>query len=180
GTMGGRDTLGSVASLAAGAAHEINNPLAVIMGQAQLLAEELEGAAHERLAEILEATDRIRAIVARMRPLTRGEVLEGSSTLPPLLDFPRSRQPRLEAAPAVVSLVIVARDGPARYESLYSRFAGPETEVIVDRRSGEQRRSGAEASGGRRHGDRRRRDISGELRARGWALVVRGAAPTLS
>src|SRR5262249_59650838 len=136
GTMGGRDTLGSVASLAAGAAHEINNPLAVIMGQAQLLAEELEGAAHERLAEILEATDRIRAIVARMRPLTRVEVLEDSSTLPPMLDFRRSSQPRLEgplvsAAPAVVSLVIVARDGPARYESLYSRFARPPPERIV-------------------------------------------------
>src|SRR5262249_56025582 len=92
---------------------------------------------------------------------------------PAMLDFRRSSQPRLEgplvsAAPAVVSLVIVARDGPARYESLYSRFAGPETEVIVDRRSGEQRRSGAEASGGRRHADRRRRDISGGLRARGW------------
>src|SRR5262249_56463377 len=135
GTMGGRDTLGSVASLAAGAAHEINNPLAVIMGQAQLLAEELEGAAHERLAEILEAPDRIRAIVARMRHLTRVEVLEDSSALPPMLDFRRSSQPRLEGplASAVVSLVIVARDGPARYESLYSRFAGPETEVIVDR-----------------------------------------------
>src|SRR6266850_1175910 len=36
-----RDTLRSVASLAAGAAHEINNPLAVVMGQAQLLIDDI-------------------------------------------------------------------------------------------------------------------------------------------
>ena len=184
-TMRERDTLRSVASLAAGAAHEINNPLAVIMGQAQLLAEEVEGAARQRLAEILEATDRIRAIVARMRHLTRVELLEDSSALPPMLDLRRSSEPRPEgalmspAAPAV-SLVIVARDGPARYESLHQRFAGPTTEVIVDRRIGERRRSSAETSGGRRRGDRRQRDISGELHGRGWAVVVRGTAPTLS
>ena len=38
-----RDTLRSVASLAAGAAHEINNPLAVVMGQVQLLTDEVVG-----------------------------------------------------------------------------------------------------------------------------------------
>jgi len=177
-----RDTLRSVASLAAGAAHEINNPLAVIMGQVQLLSDEVVGPARHRITEILEATDRIRAIVARMRHVTRVELFEESPGLPPMLDLRRSSEPEAEPAPAVTtgapapaggSLVIVARDGPARYESLHSMFAGAETEVIVDRRLGERRRSGADESGGRRRGSRRQHDVSGELRARGWTLVVR-------
>ena len=73
-----RDTLRSVASLAAGAAHEINNPLAVVMGQVQLLTDEVVGPSRQRIAEILEAIDRIRAIVARMRHLTRVELMEGT------------------------------------------------------------------------------------------------------
>jgi PAS domain S-box-containing protein len=168
-----RDTLRSVASLAAGAAHEINNPLAVVVGQVQLLADELVGAARQRIPEILEATDRIRAIVARMRHVTRVELLEETPGLPAMLDLRRSSEPEGTEAPTRGCLVIVARDGPARYESLHRMFAGPATEVIVDRRMGERRRPGAGESGGRRQGSRRRRDVSGELRARGWALVMR-------
>src|SRR4029077_20450916 len=85
-----RDTLRSVASLAAGAAHEINNPLAVVMGQAQLLTDEVVGPSRQRIAEILEALDRIRAIVARMRHLTRVELMESAPGLPPMLDLRRS------------------------------------------------------------------------------------------
>jgi len=165
-----RDTLRSVASLAAGAAHEINNPLAVVLGQAQLLALELQGAQRQRIAEILEAIDRIRAIVARMRHLTRLELSEPYPGLPAMLDLTRSSE--LEPR-RVDCLVIVARDGPARYESLHGMFSGPGTDVIVDRRKGERRRSGPDASGGRRREDRRRRDVSVELRTRGWALVQR-------
>ncbi|MGH7303555.1 MAG: PAS domain S-box protein, partial [Candidatus Rokuibacteriota bacterium] len=177
-----RDTLRSVASLAAGAAHEINNPLAVVMGQAQLLTDEVVGAPRQRITEMLEALDRIRAIVARMRHLTRVELLEDCPGLPPMLDLRRSSDPEAdegpvaspgEPAPAGGCLVIVARAGPARYESLHNMFAGPATEVIVDRRMGERRRSGAETSGGRRRGSRRQRDIDADLRTRGWALVIR-------
>ena len=165
-----RDTLRSVASLAAGAAHEINNPLAVVLGQVQLLANELEGAQRQRIAEILEAIDRIRAIVARMRHLTHVELSEPYPGLPEMLDLARSS----ETAPLRVdTLVIVAREGPARYETLHTMFAGASTEVILDRRKGERRRSGPGASGGRRREDRRRRDVSAELRTRGWTLVLR-------
>lgn len=165
-----RDTLRSVASLAAGAAHEINNPLAVVLGQVQLLANELEGAQRQRIAEILEAIDRIRAIVARMRHLTRVELSEPYPGLPEMLDFARSSEP---ASPRIDALVIVAREGPARYEMLHGMFAGASTEVILDRRKGERRRAGPGASGGRRRQDRRQRDISADLRGRGWTLVLR-------
>ena len=165
-----RDTLRSVASLAAGAAHEINNPLAVVLGQVQLLANELGGAQRQRIAEILEAIDRIRAIVARMRHLTHVELSDPYPGLPAMLDLARSSE---TASPRVDTLVIVAREGPARYEALHTMFAGGSTEVIFDRRKGERRRSGPGASGGRRREDRRRRDVSAELRTRGWTLVLR-------
>ena len=176
-----RDTLRTVASLAAGAAHEINNPLAVVIGQTQLLSDEVRGTARQRIPEILEATDRIRAIVARMRHVTRVELLQESPGLPPMLDIRRSSEfeaddrpaaPTGEPAPTGRYLVIVARDGPARYESLRSMF-GPAAEVIIDRRRGERRRSGADPSGGRRRGSRRQHDIGGDLCTRGWALVIR-------
>jgi PAS domain S-box-containing protein len=170
-----RDTLRSVASLAAGAAHEINNPLAVVMGQVQLLTDEVVGPSRQRIAEILEAIDRIRAIVARMRHLTRVELMEGTPGLPPMLDLRRSSETETDERSAAGGgcLVIVARGGPARYESLHSMFAGPTTDVIVDRRMGERRRSAADATGGRRRNSRRQRDISPDLRTRGWALVMR-------
>jgi signal transduction histidine kinase len=162
-----------VASLAAGAAHEINNPLAVVMGQAQLLAVEVVGPGRQRVAEMLEAVDRIRAIVARMRRLTRVELMDSSPGLPPMLDINRSSEPDVTERPAASScLVIVAREERARCESLRRMFAGDGTDVIVDRRLGERRRSGS-AAGGRRLGPRRRQDISLDLQTRGWALVRR-------
>ena len=176
GTRRERDTLRSVASLAAGAAHEINNPLAVVMGQAQLLSDEIAGPGRQRVGEILQAIDRIRAIVARMRHVTRVELMDGPPGLPPMLDINRSSEPEVSEGPegpaAGSCLVIVAREERARRESLLRMFAGDGTEVIVDRRLGERRRS-ASAGGGRRRGPRRRQDISLDLQTRGWALVRR-------
>jgi PAS domain S-box-containing protein len=175
-----RDTLRSVASLAAGAAHEINNPLAVVMGQVQLMTDEVAGSPRQRIAEILEAIDRIRAIVARMRHLTRVELAEGAPGLPAMLDLRRSSAQEAGASPEAATgacLVIVARDGPARYENLHSMFAGPLTEVIVDRRIADRRRATVEAVTDRRQSNRRRRDISADLQTRGWALVTRSAGP---
>jgi|RhiMetdeSRZDD1v2_1073273.scaffolds.fasta_scaffold13544_6 PAS domain S-box-containing protein len=168
-----RDTLRSVASLAAGAAHEINNPLAVVMGQAQLLVDEITGQSRQRLMEILEAIDRIRAIVARMQRVTRVELMGGTPGLPPMLDINLSSEPEAIDAPSAGGcLVIVSREERGRVESLRRMFAGDGTEVIVDRRLGERRRSGP-SEGGRRHAARRRQDISFDLQTRGWALVRR-------
>src|SRR5207245_325603 len=125
GTRRERDTLRSVASLAAGAAHEINNPLAVVMGQAQLLSDEIAGPGRQRVGEILQAIDRIRAIVARMRHVTRVELMDSTPGLPPMLDINRSSEPEVSEGPAAGScLVIVAREERARRESLRRMFAG--------------------------------------------------------
>src|SRR3989442_9895893 len=47
-----RNALRYVASLAAAAAHEINNPLAVVVGNAQLLAEEVDARSEEHTSEL--------------------------------------------------------------------------------------------------------------------------------
>ena len=52
-------------------------------------------------------------------------------------------------------------------------FAGEATDVILDRRVGERRRAGTSAEGGRRQATRRQRDVTADLRLRGWALVRR-------
>lgn len=71
-----RDVLRSVAGLAA-AGHEINNLLAVVMGQAQLLARRVEGAERRRIDEMLDAVWRIRGIVDRMKHINKIVLLDG-------------------------------------------------------------------------------------------------------
>ena len=78
------DRLASVGMLAAGVAHEINNPLAYVVANLDLLAEELELAMHDGLApnlkewseavcEAREGSDRIRKIVRGLKTLSRAE-----------------------------------------------------------------------------------------------------------
>jgi len=88
-----RDALRSVASLAAAAAHEINNPLAVVVGQAQLLDDAVDPSGRRRIAEILEAAQRIEAIIARMKRITRIELMQRSVDLPETLDIRKSSEP---------------------------------------------------------------------------------------
>ena len=52
-----------MAGLAAAAAHEINNPLAALVGQAQLLERALDLEERRRVEDILEAAARIAASV---------------------------------------------------------------------------------------------------------------------
>jgi len=81
--------LRAVAMLATGAAHEINNPLTILLGQLTLLARENPGG--PRLPKIVAAAERIRDIVGRMAGITRIEVAQQSSaTLPPMLDIRKS------------------------------------------------------------------------------------------
>jgi PAS domain S-box-containing protein len=85
-----RDLLRWVGSLAAAAAHEINNPLAVLMGQAQLLAGEIGAVGERRIDEMLRAIARIHDIVSRMNGIRRFEVTPAVPHVPEMLDLTRS------------------------------------------------------------------------------------------
>ena len=87
-----RDTLRYVASLAAAAAHEINNPLAAVMGHTHLLAHEVDAKARERIDAIAAAASRIAQIVARMRGVTQVELTDEASYLPEMLDLNKSSE----------------------------------------------------------------------------------------
>ncbi len=85
-----RDALRYVSSLAAAASHEINNPLAVVVGQAQLLAEEVDATGRRRIEEILEATRRIQAILDRLKRIHRLELSDAPEPVPEMLDIEKS------------------------------------------------------------------------------------------
>ena len=103
-----RDALRYVASLAAAAAHEINNPLAVVMGYAQLLADQVDAHGRGQIDEILEALSRIQEIVLRMKRVTRIELIQEAPHLPEMLDLKRSSEPGLRPhshAPDAASMI---------------------------------------------------------------------------
>jgi PAS domain S-box-containing protein len=70
-----RDIFRYAASLAAAAAHEINNPLTVIVGYVQLLADEVDATRRGRIDEMLKAVSRIQEIVTRMAHVKTEKVL---------------------------------------------------------------------------------------------------------
>jgi nitrogen-specific signal transduction histidine kinase len=87
-----RAELRTVSLTARAAAHEINNPLAVISGYLQLL--EPRHAADSRegswLRQMLDAAVRIRDSVDRLNRVTRIATTPTSETRPPMLDTHRS------------------------------------------------------------------------------------------
>ena len=85
------ETLRVVAELANAAAHEINNPLAVITGRLELLRRHVDPAQHSRLDQALEAARRITDIIAHMGRITRVES-HGDSKVSPMLDLRRSSE----------------------------------------------------------------------------------------
>src|SRR5438105_4571659 len=101
------DILRYVASLAAAAAHEINNPLAVVVGNAQLLAEEVDAAGRPRIEKILENVRRIQGIVDQLKHINRLELMDAALPVPEMLDLERSSSEKLgpggvaEAHPSV-------------------------------------------------------------------------------
>ena len=84
--------LGSVAALASAAAHEINNPLAIIMGNLEMFArrEDIPEGVTVRTNAMLAACRRIGDIVGSMRRITRLENAPPQGGLPPMLDLKRS------------------------------------------------------------------------------------------
>jgi PAS domain S-box-containing protein len=84
--------LRAVTLLAAGASHEINNPLAVVMGSLGLLGRGVKPDTQEArwVDQALEGVRRIRDIVIRMRSITRVETTVSEGSLPPILDITKS------------------------------------------------------------------------------------------
>jgi PAS domain S-box-containing protein len=85
----------SVNLLAQAAAHEINNPLAVIVGYLQLLGDRARPGSQEArwLGMSIEASARIKEAVARLRRIVRVESTQPTGSTPPILDTEKSSQP---------------------------------------------------------------------------------------
>ena len=89
------DLLQHVASLAHAAAHEINNPLAVIHGNIDLIARTAGPELEPRIAACREAVSRVAEILDRMNGLARLELSKGwPADLPPMLDLKASSRRR--------------------------------------------------------------------------------------
>jgi two-component system, sensor histidine kinase len=89
------DELRSMARLANAAAHEINNPLTLVLGRLAMLREDpsLGPEARGRVLQILAAAERIREIVVDMNHLTRIQLFEHAGRgLPEMIDIRRSAQ----------------------------------------------------------------------------------------
>ena len=85
------ETLRAVAKLANAAAHEINNPLSVIVGRLELLRRDLPPEQQGRVAQVVEASRQIAKIIAHMGKLTRLETLDDLPASP-MLDLQRSAE----------------------------------------------------------------------------------------
>jgi hypothetical protein len=90
-------------------------------------------------------------------------------------DTERRPSGRFRAQPKQPMLVIIARDGCNRHELVQRFAAGPEVEVVLDRRVHERRaRDGSRiVQIERRHREHRAYDISVELSSIGWAYARR-------
>ena len=89
------EALRAVAKLANAAAHEINNPLAVIVGHLDLLDRKYEQDpdTSQRLDRARQACHRIAQMIVHMGRITRLEESEDQSpNLPPILDLRRSSE----------------------------------------------------------------------------------------
>lgn len=86
--------LRAVTLLARAAAHEINNPLAVVIGSLDLLARRLPAEAKEGelIEQAIAGGTRIRDIVARMARITRVVAEPPTANLPPILDIRKSSE----------------------------------------------------------------------------------------
>jgi PAS domain S-box-containing protein len=94
------EALRSVTRLANAAAHEINNPLAVIMVDLDLLSQQVQSnpVALARIERAREAVKRVEEIVNRMTRITRLEVMSQPADLPEILDLFKST-PESRSAP---------------------------------------------------------------------------------
>jgi PAS domain S-box-containing protein len=88
-----RDTVQSVGSLAAAVAHEINNCLAVLMAQLELLGKDVPASGRRRIDESLAMTRQIHEIVGCLRHVRRIALVAPRSHLNEMLDIWTSSAP---------------------------------------------------------------------------------------
>ena len=90
------EALRSVAQLALATAHEINNPLTVIIGSLQLLLArgQISSETAHSLERVIRAAEQIRDTVRNMSRITRLELSRQSPTLPDVLDLRKSSAPQ--------------------------------------------------------------------------------------
>jgi hypothetical protein len=69
-------------------------------------------------------------------------------------------------------LIVVSRTKPGTY-TFMKLVSESEHDVILDRRKADRRQIRQRATPERRHGERRRRDVTTELQKIGWAQVRR-------
>ena len=94
------EKLAGLGRVAAGIAHELNNPIAVILGYAKLLRRRADATDPKVLAAMEEEAERCRQVIDGLLELTRGDVLQRRSiALRPLVE-------------AVASALKVARQSP--------------------------------------------------------------------
>jgi PAS domain S-box-containing protein len=88
------DELRAATLVANAAAHEINNPLTVVVGSLELLQRRLPAGAPETkwIERAVDASQRIREIVARMTRITRVEASGSFPGVPAMLDIQRSSE----------------------------------------------------------------------------------------
>ena len=70
-------------------------------------------------------------------------------------------------------IFIVSRTEQKQYRHLKHVYSDATEDIVLDRRTGERRRSQRLRLPDRRHMERRRRDIGQDLQSTGWALVRR-------
>jgi signal transduction histidine kinase len=105
-------TLAAVGEMAAGAAHEINNPLAIVVGRAELMAESAQGADRQTWQIIAQQAQRISDIISEMMEFAR----------------PAPPQPRLvDLAELLDSVRQAAQDRPATRQMELQVEVAPDT-----------------------------------------------------
>lgn len=93
---GEAEALRSVGQLALATAHEINNPLTVIMASLQLMVTrgQVPEPAAAYVQRAIKSAEQIRDIVRNMSRITRLELSRQAPQLPPVLDLRKSSAPR--------------------------------------------------------------------------------------
>jgi signal transduction histidine kinase len=102
-----RRNVASLSEMAAGAAHEINNPLAIISGRAQqLLSDESDDEKQEMLRSVIQQADRIHEILAELRRFARPPAPKPTRIDPSALVARVAEGFQEEAAAASVELTV--------------------------------------------------------------------------